>query len=359
MLPFHERLLTWFDQHGRHDLPWQHPREPYRVWLAEIMLQQTQVTTVIPYFQRFLQRFPTLQSLADAPQDDVLALWAGLGYYARARNLHACAKEIQSRHAGVFPRTLEECLALPGIGRSTAGAVLSQAYGQRHPILDGNVRRVLARHAAIVGWPGQPATLKRLWALSESLLPQGRMADYTQAIMDLGATLCTTRKPACELCPVRQDCQAHQQGRFAEFPAAKPRRARGDRQAHLLLLENPEAGFLMERRPPTGIWGGLWCPPLLNETQDWQSYLQRHYPAAALSDPEVLPPVHHAFTHFDLSIHPLRFHVAQTPMIQDAAQWRWIKIDAQVGLPAPVQKLLQSPHIKNRTPCPEPFTASS
>ncbi|HVT35954.1 MAG TPA: A/G-specific adenine glycosylase, partial [Nevskiaceae bacterium] len=251
---FSARLLAWFDQHGRHDLPWQHPREPYRVWLSEIMLQQTQVTTVMPYFERFLARFADVQALAAAPLDDVLALWSGLGYYARARNLHACAQTVVREHGGEFPRDIETMMALPGIGRSTAGAILAQAHGQRHAILDGNVRRVLSRHAAVPGWTGEPAVQKKLWAIAESLLPQARLPDYTQALMDLGATVCTARKPACDACPVRADCAARTQQRVAEFPAAKPKRARPQRRSLMLLIENARGEILFERRAAAGIW---------------------------------------------------------------------------------------------------------
>ncbi|MGH8446294.1 MAG: A/G-specific adenine glycosylase, partial [Solimonas sp.] len=255
MKPFAERLLAWFDVHGRHDLPWQHPRTPYRVWLSEIMLQQTQVATVIPYFARFLERFPDLRNLAAAPQDDVLALWAGLGYYARARNLHRCAQALVAEHGGEFPRNIEAVAELPGIGRSTAGAILAQAHGDRHAILDGNVRRVLARHAAIPGWPGQPTVQKQLWREAEARLPHERLADYTQALMDLGASVCTSRNPKCLLCPLAGDCQARIAGTVAQYPGAKPSRERPTREATLLLVEDAQGRLLLERRPPTGLWG--------------------------------------------------------------------------------------------------------
>ena len=228
---FVSRLLAWFDVHGRHGLPWQSPRTAYRVWLSEVMLQQTQVATVIPYFERFIARFPDFASLAAADIDEVLALWAGLGYYARGRNLHAAAKQVASIHRGEMPNDLEAVQALPGVGRSTAAAILAQAFGARHAILDGNVKRVLARHAAIPGWPGEPKVAAKLWAVAERLLPQTRLADYTQAIMDLGASLCSARQPACARCPVAEDCQAHREQRTAEFPSAKPAKARPLRRA--------------------------------------------------------------------------------------------------------------------------------
>ncbi|HEX4894914.1 MAG TPA: A/G-specific adenine glycosylase [Solimonas sp.] len=339
---FAGRVLGWFDMHGRHDLPWQHPREPYRVWLSEIMLQQTQVATVIPYFQRFLARFPDLRSLAEAPIDDVLAHWAGLGYYARARNLHRCAQALMAQHGGEFPRSSAAVMALPGIGRSTAGAILSQAFGDRHPILDGNVRRVFARHAAISGWPGEPAVQRQLWALAEARLPTDRLADYSQGLMDLGATLCTSRRPACERCPVAADCQARIQNTVTRYPAAKPRRERPRRRAHLLLLRNRAGELLLERRPPTGIWGGLWCPPLLAEElspSDWVQSRQLRTDATT-----EMPVVHHAFTHFDLELLPLEMQVSMDSGLADPGHWRWVETAGlhQLGLPAPIAKLLKS-----------------
>jgi len=339
--PFSQRLLAWFDRHGRHDLPWQTPRTPYRVWLAEIMLQQTQVAAVIPYFQRFVARFPDVRSLAAAPADDVLQHWAGLGYYARARNLQRAAQLVMSEHGGEFPRELEAMTALPGVGRSTAGAVLAQAYGERHAILDGNVKRVLARHGAVEGWPGEPKVTRRLWALSESLLPRARLVDYTQAIMDLGATLCTARNPACGGCPVSADCQAHLQGRVAQFPTPRPRRERPLRHARLLLVENAAGALLFERRPPAGIWGGLWCLPVLEGDEDAAAWLTREHGLAA--EPlQTLAPLRHGFTHFELELQPLRLHAAGATGLRERAPLRWINMatDALPGLPAPVLKLL-------------------
>jgi A/G-specific adenine glycosylase len=340
--PFAERLLAWFDAHGRHDLPWQQPRTPYRVWLAEIMLQQTQVAAVIPYFQRFLAHFPDLASLARAPADDVLQHWAGLGYYARARNLQRAAQLIVERHGGEFPRDIETLMELPGIGRSTAAAVLAQAYGQRHAILDGNVKRVLARHGGVEGWPGEPAVAKRLWALSESLLPQTRMVDYTQAIMDLGATLCTARNPACGRCPVNADCQARQWERVADFPAARPKRERPVRQAQLLLLENARGELLFERRPPAGIWGGLWCLPIAEDGEDPAGHLLQHYGLTAIPGAG-LPPLSHGFTHFELQLSPLRLRLdGKAASVREQDHLRWIDAAGELpGLPAPVAKLLR------------------
>jgi len=345
---FSARLLRWFDVHGRHDLPWQAPRTPYRVWLAEIMLQQTQVAAVVPYFQRFVARFPDLAALAAASADDVLQHWAGLGYYARARNLQRAAQCIVSQHGGEFPRDIEALTALPGIGRSTAGAILAQAYGQRHAILDGNVKRVLARYGAIGGWPGEPKVSRQLWALSEDLLPRQRLTDYTQAIMDLGATLCVSRRPDCARCPVSADCRALQQGRVSEFPAPKPRRERPRRRARLLLVENAAGELLFERRPPAGIWGGLWCLPLLESAdgggeEDAAAWLRRSYGLRAQAY-AALPALSHAFTHFELELNPQRLRAEPGgDALGERSELRWINIagDALPGLPAPVSKLLR------------------
>ena len=343
MKPFAERVLRWFDQHGRHDLPWQHPRSPYRVWLSEVMLQQTQVTTVIPYFARFLDRFPDVASLAAAPLDDVLALWAGLGYYARARNLHRCAQVVVAEHDGEFPRDFDAIAALPGIGRSTAGAILAQAHGQRLAILDGNVRRVLARHAAIDGWPGQPAVQKQLWQEAERHLPHERLADYTQAMMDLGASVCTARAPKCPHCPIRDDCRARLDDTIARYPGAKPKRERPQRSAQLLLIHDADGCILLERRPPAGLWGALWCPPLLDDGDaplgDWlaaQSLRQL--------DAQVLAPFTHSFTHFDLELRPTQLRVEAAADAIGESRWQWIAADrlATLGLPAPIRKMLDS-----------------
>ncbi len=340
--PFAQRLLDWFDIHGRHDLPWQHPRAPYRVWLSEIMLQQTQVAAVIPYFERFIARFPDLAALAAAPVDDVLAQWSGLGYYARARNLHRCAQRIIAEHGGQFPRSLEALTALPGIGRSTAAAILAQAWGERAAILDGNVRRVLARHAAVDGWPGAPRVQRHLWTLAESLLPDERLADYTQALMDLGATVCTTRRPVCTQCPLAADCAAYQQDTVARFPQPKPRRIRPRRQARLLLAYDGSGALLLERRAPVGIWGGLWCPPLLDDARlasaDAAQLLESAHGI------EILPLIAHGFTHFELELQPLRLRIDPSPTLGEPERQRWVAPDEvlRLGLPAPIRKLLAS-----------------
>lgn len=360
---FAARLLAWFDLHGRHDLPWQHPREPYRVWLSEVMLQQTQVTTVIPYFERFLQRFPDVQTLAAAPIDDVLQRWAGLGYYARARNLHRCAQAIVERHQGQWPRDIEQVVALPGIGRSTAAAILAQAFGDRHAILDGNVKRVMARHAAVSGWPGLPAVQQKLWNYAERRLPDTRLADYTQACMDLGNQICTARKPLCAACPVAADCSARLQDRVAELPSPKPRRERPQRSAWLLLVENADGAVLLERRPPSGIWGGLWCAPVIPSDQDWRDALHARYALDVVGEPQALPVVEHGFTHYDLSLQPLRIRVAAQG-VAAAAETAWTTMhdsNALPGLPAPVRKIIDAayfaPKETQQTLWPEPSTA--
>ncbi len=362
MSPFADRLLRWFDVHGRHDLPWQHPREPYRVWLSEVMLQQTQVSAVIPYFERFVARFPSVQALAAAPIDDVLQLWAGLGYYARARNLHTCAQAIVDVHHGQWPRDIEALIALPGIGRSTAAAILAQAFGDRHAILDGNVKRVLSRHAAVEGWPGLPAVQQQLWRYSTSLLPEARLADYTQAIMDLGNSVCVSRRPLCAHCPVTQDCVARLQNRIAEMPAPKPRRLRPQRSAWLLLVENDAGELLLERRPPTGIWGGLWCPPTLDADQDWRDHLAARYGLKTGAARE-LATVAHGFTHYELSIRPLRMRLTSACGVTEAVATAWTTMrsaDELPGLPAPVRKLLVTTYFDpqpQNSLWPEPSTA--
>ncbi len=261
---FAAALLAWFEVHGRHALPWAEHTTPYRVWVSEVMLQQTQVATVIPYYQRFMATFPTVHALASAAPDEVLHLWTGLGYYARARNLHACAKVVVERHGGEFPRDLAAMMALPGIGRSTAGAILAIATGQRHPILDGNVKRVLSRVFGITGDPNAKETLTALWARSEECTPTERVGDYTQAIMDLGATLCTRARPACTVCPMNTICIAAREGRQAQLPGAKKKRERPARETTLLIAQAGDAAsaaVLLERRPDSGLWGGLWSPP--------------------------------------------------------------------------------------------------
>jgi A/G-specific adenine glycosylase len=339
---FAPQLLDWFDRSGRHDLPWLHPRTPYRVWLSEIMLQQTQVKTVIPYFARFLRAFPTLPDLAAASLDEVLAQWSGLGYYARARNLHATAQACVALHDGDLPRDLDALMALPGIGRSTAGAILSQAWGDRFPILDGNVKRVLARYHGIAGWPGLPAVEKQMWALAATHLPDARMADYTQAQMDLGATLCTRSDPACMLCPLQGDCVALQENRVDELPTSKPGKALPERMTLVLLAENRAGEVLLQRRPPTGIWASLWSLPEAEDHDHARDWYQRHL-AGDYDQAEALAEVPHVFSHYKLRMHPLRWRDQQArAMVREDADLRWVSTAdlPQLGLPAPIRRML-------------------
>jgi A/G-specific adenine glycosylase len=337
-------LLAWYDREGRRDMPWLDDRTPYRVWISEIMLQQTRVATVIPYFQRFVSRFPGVAELAAAPLDEVLHHWSGLGYYARARNLQRAAQRIMSEHAGRIPEEHAALCALPGIGRSTAGAILTQAFGQRHPILDGNVKRVLARLHAVPGWPGEAVVERRLWTLAERHTPDARVADYTQAIMNFGATVCRRARPACAACPAAAGCAAHALGRVGEFPAPRPRRARPLRQTRMLLLRDAAGAVLLERRPPQGIWGGLWCPPELGEepAADWALRVL----GATIETARPLATVRHGFSHFDLEIEPLPARVAAAPAaLMEPDRWVWYnaRSPAKVGLAAVVSRLIESP----------------
>ena len=339
-----EVLLSWFDVSGRHDLPWQHPRTPYRVWLSEIMLQQTQVRVVVPYFERFVAALPDLPALAAAPQDEVMALWSGLGYYARARNLHAAAKRCVELHAGELPHDLDALTALPGIGRSTAGAILSQAWGDAHPILDGNVKRVLARVFGIEGWPGTPANEKVLWDIAGSLLPAERLADYTQAQMDFGATLCTRHDPACVLCPLQNGCSALRDGRVAELPTPKPGKPLPERKAVVLLIRDADGRVLLQRRPPTGIWASLWSLPEAGDHETARAWLETHL-HGGYDDGIALDDVHHGFTHYRLLMHPLAWRgIALRDTIRDNDGLRWVA-DADltaIGIPAPIRTLLRT-----------------
>ncbi len=353
------RLLAWFDLHGRHDLPWQHPRTPYRVWLSEIMLQQTQVRVVVPYFERFVAALPDVRALADAPDDDVLALWSGLGYYARARNLHVAARHCVTLHDGDLPRDFDALLALPGIGRSSAGAILSQAWGDRVAILDGNVKRVLARRHVIEGWPALPKVEKRMWAIADTLLPDARMADYTQAQMDFGATLCTRFDPACLLCPVNDDCAAREQGRVGELPSPKPSKTLPEREARVLLLEDRRGRVLLIRRPPTGIWASLWSLPQADTHDGALDWLRTEVPGLVddvdLDMPAALATIQHGFSHFRLQLHPLHWRGLaprvgvrdnDNPVSSTGQALRWVAREdlASLGIPAPIRTLLQTPH---------------
>ncbi|MGO1069360.1 A/G-specific adenine glycosylase [Lysobacter sp. CA199] len=343
---FARRLLAWFDVSGRHDLPWQHPRSPYRVWLSEIMLQQTQVKTAAPYFERFVAALPSLPALAAASQDQVLGLWSGLGYYARARNLHAAAKLCVQRHDDDLPRDIDALTALPGIGRSTAAAILSQVWGDRHAILDGNVKRVLSRYHGIDGFPGLPAVERQLWALAESHLPHARMTDYTQAQMDLGATLCTRADPACILCPLQPDCIARLQGRVAELPVPKPGKVAPQRHAQVLWLLDRDGRVLLQRRPPAGIWASLWTLPQTDDETQAAQWFAAHA-RGDFADGAVLPPIAHAFSHYKLQLQPRRWReVALRDAVGDNDDLRWFAREelAALGIPAPIRKLIESLH---------------
>ena len=339
---FSKRLLQWWDQHGRKDLPWQQQATPYRVWVSEIMLQQTQVTTVIPYFQRFMARFPTVESLAAAAADEVLHHWSGLGYYARARNLHKAAHIICERHHGAFPLDIEDVMALPGIGRSTAGAILALAAEQLQPILDGNVKRVLTRLHAIEGWPGHKDVENQLWQLARHHTPNRRIAHYTQAIMDLGATLCTRARPLCERCPVQTQCRAHEQQRVTAFPTPKSRGTLPVRRTHLLVVRDAAAAVLLTKRPPAGIWGGLWSLPECAVGDDIAEWCRNRL-GFTVHEEDRWPVLRHTFSHFHLDIHPVLVRVGGArAAVMDEAESVWYnpRQPQQLGLAAPIQRLL-------------------
>lgn len=338
---FSTLILRWFDKHGRKHLPWQQQITPYRVWLSEIMLQQTQVATVIPYFERFIARFPNVQSLAAAPIDEVLHLWTGLGYYARARNLHRCAQTVVTQYDGEFPNTVEALSDLTGIGRSTAGAIVSIAFQERAAILDGNVKRVLARYHAVDGWPGQSETLNQLWEIAEHYTPNKRCHEYTQAMMDMGATVCTRSKPKCEQCPVRDGCIAYAQGNPGAYPGKKPKKSLPEKAVQLLMLRNPAGDILLQQRPTQGIWGGLWSFPELADQKDAQTYAEDHF--GKVIEIEHWNSYRHTFSHYHLNISPVLIQLARTPKAIGEARTHWYnphQPDA-LGLAAPVKKLLE------------------
>jgi len=335
-------LLHWFDHYGRKSLPWQRNRNPYRVWVSEIMLQQTQVTAVIPFFIRFMEKFPSIQSLAESDTDTVMHYWSGLGYYARARNLHKAANRIVADHGGIFPQQIDQVMALPGIGRSTAGAILAFCMNQRHPILDGNVKRVFTRYFAIHGYPGNGNTEKTLWKLADTLTPGERVADYTQAIMDLGATLCTRSKPRCPDCPLGPGCTALAQGKPTSYPYPKPKKHKPLKSVTMLLLHNSTDQVLLVKRPPSGIWGGLWSLPEVPE-ESTDSHYAAEQLGIRLGAQKELDPVRHSFTHYDLLIRPVLCDVdACVDRVMDAEQYLWynLKHPQMIGLPAVISKLL-------------------
>ncbi|WP_413726593.1 A/G-specific adenine glycosylase [Sodalis sp. RH16] len=337
---FAQQVLDWYQRFGRKTLPWQLEKTPYKVWLSEIMLQQTQVATVIPYFERFLAKFPTVGALAAAPLDEVLHQWTGLGYYARGRNLHKAARLIASRHNGVFPTNYEDITELPGIGRSTAGAVLSLALGQHYPILDGNVKRVLARCFAIEGWPGKKEVEQRLWALSEQLTPARDAGAFNQAMMDLGAMVCTRTRPKCELCPLHTGCEAYAAGTWARYPGKKPRQVLPEKTAWFLLLQSDQRIWL-EQRPAVGLWGGLFCFPQFSRREDLALWLERR--GMDIQRGEQMVAFRHTFSHFHLDIVPLRMDLTdmQGCMDEGAGLWYNLAQPPSVGLAAPVERLLK------------------
>lgn len=340
MSGFAERVVAWHKAHGRHDLPWQGARDPYRVWLSEVMLQQTQVATVAGYYERFLQRFPDVASLAAAPLAEVMRLWAGLGYYGRARNLHACARRVMTDHGGEFPRDAQALARLPGIGRSTAAAIAAFCFGERAAILDGNVKRVLARHFGVEGFPGAAAVERRLWQLAAELLPQRRaMRAYTQGLMDLGAMVCTRARPRCEDCPVASSCVAFRTGRVAELPAPRPRRPVPVRRVQMLIAVH-DGAVLVEERPPAGVWGGLLALPQFESAAALRAALRT---LAGRARARCLPARRHAFTHFTLQFTP---HVVRLARIapraaEPGAVWLPLAQIETAALPAPIRALLR------------------
>ncbi len=340
---FSDRLLAWFDRHGRKHLPWQQRTDAYGVWISEIMLQQTQVATVIPYYQRFIKRFPTIASLAEANLDDVLHLWTGLGYYARARNLHKAARIIVDQHAGTFPRDFHAVVALPGIGRSTAGAILAFTRGQRHPILDGNVKRVLTRFFRIAGWPGEAAVVQELWQLADALTPAVRIADYTQAIMDLGASVCTRNKPVCTDCPQVRFCHAYRFAEQDELPAPRPRRTLPQRETAMLVIRDQQDRVLLERRPPSGLWGGLWSLPECPSITEARSFGRKRL-GLEIKPAAPWKPVQHSFSHFQLRITPVPARLqgpVEGVMENTGLVWYNPDLPDARGLAAPVKRLLE------------------
>ncbi len=337
------RLLPWFRQHGRRHMPWQVDPSPYRVWISEVMLQQTQVETVIPYFQRFVERFPDVESLAAASLDQVLHLWSGLGYYARARNLHRAANEIILRPDRRLPETLPELMALPGIGRSTAGAILALAHGRQHAILDGNVKRVLARVFCIREWPGSAETSARLWQLAEQCTPAKQVAEYTQAIMDLGATVCTRADPGCDRCPVRADCGALAAGCVQELPVRRAQGARRLKQTQMVLVLRNEREVLLRKRADQGIWGGLWAPPEFPKAAAARAWCASTF-GVTTGRLKRLPVLRHSFTHFDLDIEPWVLDMKRDKSCVEEPGSVWYTYDApqSLGLPAPVSRLIEA-----------------
>ena len=343
MFSLAQQLIDWHKVSGRHHLPWQRNADPYAIWLSEIMLQQTQVSTVIPYYLRFMQEFPGIDQLAQAPLDSVLALWSGLGYYSRARNLHRTAQILRQDHCSRFPDSRIALEQLPGIGRSTAAAIAVFAFGHREAILDGNVKRILTRYFGITGYPAEKSTQNKLWQLAEQSLPihtdHGRIQSYTQALMDLGATVCLRRNPICAACPLQSNCTAHRNNLTHLLPAPKPRKPMPEKEAVLLFLVQQHK-LLLRKRPAPGIWGGLWCPPEIAVDTDALTYCQQQFGMRIQSTRE-LPAMNHQFTHYKLRIYPKILHVtAPTTATDDQLVWLEPLMALHQGIPAPVKKLL-------------------
>ncbi len=338
--PFARQVLDWYQRFGRKTLPWQQQKTPYNVWLSEVMLQQTQVATVIPYFERFMARFPDITDLAAAPLDEVLHLWTGLGYYARARNLHKAAQRVVDVHGGRFPETFDEVADLPGVGRSTAGAILSLSLGQHYPILDGNVKRVLARCYAIEGWPGKKEVEQRLWQISEEVTPAVGVSQFNQAMMDLGALVCTRSRPKCEICPLNSGCIAYANSSWAQYPGKKPKQTLPERTGWFLLLQRGEKVWL-QQRPPVGLWGGLFCFPQFATELELQHWLRTYgLDSSQLSQ---MTAFRHTFSHFHLDIVPMWLELSSAGAAMDDGAGLWYNLaqPPSVGLAAPVERLLQ------------------
>lgn len=338
---FSSAILNWYQQHGRKDLPWQLDITPYHVWVSEVMLQQTQVNTVLDYYQRFMQRFPDIELLASAPLDEVLHLWTGLGYYSRARNLHKTAQIIQQQHSGQFPASVGALEQLPGIGRSTAGAIASLGMGLRAPILDGNVKRVLARYSAEREHPGTSAANKRLWQLAEQLTPECRVGQYNQAMMDMGALLCTRSNPRCEQCPVRHGCQTATLGLQQQLPVPRPKKKLPVRHTHMLLISTPQQQVMLSQRPPQGLWGGLYVLPELGCISELEEFACLHQ--LEITAKQQLPSLIHRFSHFELHIQPWHIRLAHQPISLAETGWFWYNFlqPQAIGLAAPIKKLLK------------------
>ncbi len=337
---FSNAMIAWYEQNGRKNLPWQLHRSPYHTWLSEVMLQQTQVATVIPYYERFTETFPDIHALANAKIDEVLHLWTGLGYYSRARNLHKCAQLISQQYQGKFPNTVEGLEALPGIGRSTAGAILSLSMDIPAPILDGNVKRVFCRYQCVEGWSGDSKVQKQLWHMADTLLPKKQVKEYNQSLMDLGANVCKRSKPLCEICPLAPQCQSYEQKSQHLFPQSKPRKSLPEKQAHMLMLQKADGSIYLEQRPPQGLWGGLWSLPEFSDMAELKRHCkQQKLPVKSL---QTLEPIKHTFSHFHLFIHPVLCHIEGEPARIANSNSLWYQPHThKLGLATPIKKLIK------------------